>query len=144
MNDLHTELGKMYKGNLVFILRQQNLTPNVYDKVFKPNFSKVIDNYNTGINSTNLNKAFEKVDEVKAIAQRSVEQMNKNREDTEKLLASTEEINMLAKDFQKNAHEMEVIQKRNSFWLCSKPCVLMGIGCVGLCLLLWLIIKWIM
>ncbi len=59
------ELVKLYKGNINFIHRQQNLKPNVYDKVFKPNFQKVFDNNNTGIKSTNLNAAQAKADEVK-------------------------------------------------------------------------------
>lgn len=38
LNDLHGEMTKLYKGNINFIHRQQNLKPNVYDKVFKANF----------------------------------------------------------------------------------------------------------
>ena len=41
----------------------------------------------------------QKADEVKAIAARSVDKMNQNMADTEKLLASSQNINMLAKDF---------------------------------------------
>mmetsp|Transcript_15518 Transcript_15518/g.11300 ORF Transcript_15518/g.11300 Transcript_15518/m.11300 type:complete len:88 (+) Transcript_15518:164-427(+) len=52
--DLHTEFSKVYKGNLHLIQKQTNLTPNCFDKMFKPNFQKVIENYNTGISSKNL------------------------------------------------------------------------------------------
>ena len=76
MNSLHTELTGLYKGNLSFIHRQQNLKPNVYDKIFKPQFQKIYDNNNTGIKSTNLNAAQAKADEVKVIAARSVQKMN--------------------------------------------------------------------
>ena len=48
---------KLYKGNLQFISRQNNIRPNVYDKIFKATFNKVVDNYKTGISSNNLNAA---------------------------------------------------------------------------------------
>ena len=76
LQDLHREMDKFYKGNLNFISRQQNLKPNVYDKIFKPNFQKVLDNNSTGISSKNVNLAMQKADEVKAIAARSVDKMN--------------------------------------------------------------------
>lgn len=62
------------------------MKPNVYDKVFKANFQKVLDNNETGIKSTNLNLAQQKVDEVKKIAGESIDQMNQNMLETEKLL----------------------------------------------------------
>ena len=108
---LHEEMEKMYKGRLDFIERQQNLKPNVYDKVFKPNFQKVYYNYNTGISSTNLNAAFDKVEEVKNIAARSVDKMNSNLSETQKLLESSQEVSLLAKDFEKNSIELESVMK---------------------------------
>ena len=59
----------------------------------------MLDNNSTGISSKNVNLAMQKADEVKAIAARSVDKMNQNMADTEKLLASSQNINMLAKDF---------------------------------------------
>jgi hypothetical protein len=73
--DIKTDFTKIYKGNLPFILKQTNLTPNCFDKMFKQNFQKIIDNYNTGISSKNLQQAFKKVDELKDIAARSVTKM---------------------------------------------------------------------
>lgn len=99
LNDLHSEMVKLYKGNINFIHRQQNLKPNVYDKVFLANFKKVLDNNSTGISSKNLNAAQAKADEVKVIAARSVQKMNENMAETQKLLESSQEINLLAKDF---------------------------------------------
>lgn len=80
--DLHVELSKMYKGNLEFIRKQSNLKPNVFDKVFKSNFTKVLENYQTAIKTTNVNAAMAKADEVKAIAARSVNKMHQNMEET--------------------------------------------------------------
>ena len=40
-----------------------------------------------------------KADEVKAIAARSVDKMNQNLAETEKLLEASQDINALAKDF---------------------------------------------
>ena len=68
LTSLHSEMVKLYKNNINFIHRQQNLKPNVYDKVFKANFTKVLESNETGIKSTNLNLAQQKVDEVKKIA----------------------------------------------------------------------------
>lgn len=89
-------MGKLYKGNLQFIARQGNLKPNVYDKVFKASFNKVLDNFKTGIESKNLNAALAKADEVKMIAARSVDKMNQNLAETEKLLEASQDINALA------------------------------------------------
>ena len=89
LTDLHNEMVKLYKGNISFMHRQGNLRPNVYDKIFKPNFQKVLDNNSTGIKSTNLNAAQDKVNEVKDIAARSVAKMNQNMAETEALLANS-------------------------------------------------------
>ncbi len=86
LSDLHDEMVKLYKGNINFIHRQQNLKPNVYDKVFKAQFQRVLDNNATGIKSNNLNAAIAKADEVKVIAARSVQKMNDNMAETQKLL----------------------------------------------------------
>lgn len=141
MTDLCAEMVKLYKGNINFIHRQQNLKPNVYDKVFKPQFQKVLENNSTGIKSTNLNAAIAKADEVKVIAARSVQKMNENMAETEALLRSSQEINLLAKDFQKNAHTLEVTVKNTSWWCCSKPCIIMFVSIGIVLVLLYLLIK---
>ena len=69
--------------------RQGNLRPNVYDKLFKPNFTKVLENYSTGISMRGVNAAQAKADEVKNIAARSVQKMNENAAVTEALLADS-------------------------------------------------------
>ena len=78
LGDIKDQLSNVYKGNLSFILRQSNLTANCYDKMFKPNFTKVLENYNTGISSGNLQMAFQKVDEVTEIAHQAVNGMMSN------------------------------------------------------------------
>ncbi len=75
LQELRTEFSKMYQGRLSMIKKQTNLTANVYDQPFKKSFQKVLDTYNTGISNKNLQLAFQKVDEVKDIAARSVTQM---------------------------------------------------------------------
>lgn len=83
LEDLKKEFSSIYKGNLSFIFKQTNLTPNCYDKPFKTAFNKVHDNYNTGISNRNLQNAFRKVEEVKDIAIRSVTMMVENNKETE-------------------------------------------------------------
>ena len=58
LTDLKNEFAKIYKGNLSFIKKQTNLTPNCYDNMSKSNFQKVIENYNTGISTKNIQLAF--------------------------------------------------------------------------------------
>ncbi len=58
-----------------------------------------MDNNSTGIKSNNLNAAMAKADEVKVIAARSVQNMNDNMAETEKLLQNSQESNLLAQDF---------------------------------------------
>lgn len=38
LEDLKGEFSKIYKGNLQFIMKQTNLTPNCYDKLFRQSF----------------------------------------------------------------------------------------------------------
>jgi hypothetical protein len=61
--------------------------------------------------------------------------------ETEKLLQNSQEINLLAQDFQKNAHTLEVEVKNQSWWMCSKPCII-TFSAIGVTLvLIWLLIK---
>ena len=68
----------------------------------------------------NVNAAMAMTDEIKTIAQQNIKDYNKNMEDTQKLLASSQEMNMLAKDYQKNSSILEMEVKKSNFWLCSK------------------------
>ena len=89
----------MYKGNVSFMFKQTNLERNCLDKFLRTKVNKVLDNYSTSISSKNLNAAFQKVDEVKNIAGRSITKMQANMEQTEKLLDHSQEIQFLTKDF---------------------------------------------
>ena len=124
LNDLYSELNVMYKNNIGFIKRQQNLKPNVYNTPFKASFTKVYDRYNTAISMTNVNAAIAMTDEIKQIAQQNIKDYTKNMEDTQKLLVSSQEMNMLAKDYQKNANTLELETKKSNWWLCSKQCLM--------------------
>lgn len=53
---------------------------NCLDKFMRGPVKKILENYQTSIKSTNLNKAFEKVDQVKAIAGKTITQMSQNME----------------------------------------------------------------
>ncbi|CAI2379972.1 unnamed protein product [Moneuplotes crassus] len=124
LKDLKIEFAKVYKGHLEKVHEQQNIRPLCLDKYFRKTFIKILDNYSTGISSKNLQLAFAKAEEVKEIAQKNVKDMIKNVHETDELLQKSENINELAKDFEKNAHEMEKIQKNTNFWLCSKKCLI--------------------
>ena len=89
LSDIKKEFGGIYKGNLPFIFKQTNLTPNCYDKVFRGACIKVHDNYNTGISNRNLQNAFKKVEEVKDIAARSITIAVENQKETDRLLSSS-------------------------------------------------------
>ena len=91
----------------------------------------MFDNYSTGISQKNLQMAFAKAEEVKEIAANNVKNMVKNVQETDQLLDRAQNINHLAKDFEKNAVEMEKVQRDANFWLCSKKC-LMIFGGAGL------------
>ena len=57
LKDLYGEMDTMYRKNLAFIKRQQNLKPYVYNQPFKAAFDKVLDRYKTNISMTNVNAA---------------------------------------------------------------------------------------
>ena len=81
----------------------------------------------------NLQLAFGKVDEVKEIAVQNVKRAAMNIEETGKLKVHSENIKLLSMDFEKNAAEMEQIQKSHNFWLFSFGCMRMsgGVICLG-------------
>lgn len=51
--------------------------------------AKILENYNTNISSKNLNLAFQKVDEVKNMAGRTVMKMAENMREAEKMLENS-------------------------------------------------------
>lgn len=73
--DVKTEVAKMYKGNVDFIFKQTNVERNCLGKFLTPKISKLVDNYTSSISSKNLGAAFQKVDEVKSIAGRTLNKM---------------------------------------------------------------------
>ena len=83
--------------------------------------------------------AFTKAEEVKQIAAKNVHEMAKNLHETDQLLDKTDNIKDMAKQFEKNADEMEKIQRRNNWWLCSKPCLII-FGSIGLVVLILFLI----
>lgn len=140
LEDLRGEFSKMYQGRLSLIRKQTNLTANVYDQPFKKAFTRVLDSYNTGISSKNLQLAFQKVDEVKDIAAKNVAMMVQNNAETEKLLHTSQSTLMLSQDFKKNSEELEKMMERQNFWMCSRKCVLIfGSAAVALTLLIIII-----
>ena len=96
LDDIRTEFSKMYQGRLSLIKKQTNLTANVYDQPFKKQFQRIYDSYNTGITNKNLQLAFQKVDEVKDIAAKSVTMMAANNAETERLLHTSQSTLSLA------------------------------------------------
>ena len=48
----------------------------------------------------------------------------KNIAEGERLLATTSEMNDLARTYQKDAHTLEINVQNSSWWMCSKPCVI--------------------
>lgn len=75
MADVKEEVRKMYKGNVNFMFKQTNLERNCLEKFLKPRVAKILENYNTSISSKNLNAAFQKVEEIKDTASRTITKM---------------------------------------------------------------------
>ena len=80
-------------------------------------------------------------DEIKDIARDSLKEYQKNMEETNKLLVTSEEMNLLAKDYQKNAQALEDEVKKSSFWLCSGRCLAWFGGGCGVIFLIYMIIS---
>ena len=117
------------------------MTPGCLDKPFRKSFEKILGNYETGIRRDNLNKALQQAEEVKDIAAKNLTKMAENTHETEKLLMTSQEMSMLAKDFSKNATEMEKVQKNYAFWLCSRKCLLMFAAVALVVLILYMVIS---
>ena len=49
LTEMHEAVTTHYADNLVFIKRQQNLKPNVFDKKFASDFRRIYNNNDTGI-----------------------------------------------------------------------------------------------
>ena len=66
--------------------------------------------------------------------------LTENMAITENMVAMSQDLSFMAKDFQKDSATLEEIMVKQSFWACSKKC-LMIFGSAGCCLLI-LIIWW--
>ena len=141
LNDLYAEMNAMYKNNIAFMKRQSNLKPFVYNQPFKSMFNKVADRYKTNISMANVNTALNMADEIKDIARDSLKEYQKNMEETNKLLVTSEEMNLLAKDYQKNAQTLEDEVKKSGFWMCSKQCLMWFGGGCGIIFIIYMIIS---
>jgi len=75
LGDLHAAMRKLYKHNLQFMARQKNLKPNVYDQIFKPQFTKVMENHDSAIDFVKIDIANDKTEELRLIAARKLEKM---------------------------------------------------------------------
>lgn len=72
------------------ILKQTNLEKNIFNKSkVLVNIKKIIENHTSVISSKNLNRAFDKVNEVKNMAGSAITAMAANMEQTEMLLANS-------------------------------------------------------
>ena len=89
LDDLYAEMNTMYRKNIQFIRRQQNLKPFVYNQPFKASFDKVQDRYKTNISMGNVNAAQQMTDEIKDIARESLKEYQKNMDETNKLLVTS-------------------------------------------------------
>ena len=89
MKDIHKEFNILFKYKLKHIDQAKELKPNKFDNKFKSQFQTVVDNYNTGIKNKNLNAAQRKADEIKDIANRNINKMSKNMDDTALLLENS-------------------------------------------------------
>ena len=57
LKEMHEAITNHYADNLVFIKRQQNLKPNVFDKKFAADFRKIYNNNDTGIKMGTISEA---------------------------------------------------------------------------------------
>ena len=91
---------------------------------------------------TNVNNALALSEEIKVIASQNIADFNENMKDTEKLLINSQEMNLIAKDYQKNAHKLEVETNKSNWWMCSKQCVAIFAGLALLLIILYVILNW--
>ena len=96
---MHEAVTRHYADNLVFIKRQQNLRPNVFDKKFASDFRRIYENNDTGIKMGTIAEAQNQVDEIKEIAQRATAKQINNLAEGERLLKTTDQMNQLAQEF---------------------------------------------
>ena len=90
LKEMHQAITSHYADNLVFIKRQQNLKPNVFDKKFASDFRRIYGNNDTGIKMGTINEAQNQVDEIKEIAQRVTQKQIDNLAEGERLLKTSQ------------------------------------------------------
>ena len=67
-----------------------------------------------------VNEAQRQADEIKDIALSATKKQLENLEEGKKLIEKTDHMTAMAKQFEREAHEMEKVQKSNSWWMGSK------------------------
>lgn len=142
LEEFHEAITRHYQNNLVFIKKQDNLRPNIFDKKFTPDFKRIMSNHDTGIEMGTIDEAQNQVDEIRQIAERATSKQLNNLAEGERLLKTTQQMNELAQEFQKDAHKMETIMQNQSWWMCSKKCILMIGGAILGLFLVILVATW--
>ena len=79
--------------------------------MFKKRYIQVLDSYNTGISTKALMSAFQQVNEIQSLGKQAVQKQLENNEKGRELQKTSEEMALIAKDFQSNADKMKTIQE---------------------------------
>ena len=99
--------------------------PMCYQKDFSSALNKLMGEFDTGIGFGRVNEAQRKIDETAYIMQKNLQKQYNNNLQTLDLYSHTEKIKDMGKVLLKDSKKFEEQIKKNSFWLCSRNCILM-------------------
>jgi len=98
---------------------------------FKEEMIKARHTHDTGINTTLVKKANDKIQEVAQLMHENVRKQLESQEGTEKLLADAEKINFLSRELEHNAEKLKPTCC-HKFCCFSKPCILIVLILIGI------------
>eukprot|EP00826_Nyctotherus_ovalis_P026829 TRINITY_DN2092_c0_g3_i1.p1 TRINITY_DN2092_c0_g3~~TRINITY_DN2092_c0_g3_i1.p1 ORF type:complete len:272 (-),score=63.19 TRINITY_DN2092_c0_g3_i1:56-871(-) len=106
-----------FKGDKVY--------PMCYQQDFSPTIEKLLKVHETGINMGTVRTAQTKINETAQVIQGAIKKQMENNYDTIGLYDQSTAMRDATKTFLKETVKLENQVKRNSFWMCSRNCLLM-------------------
>ena len=105
--------------------KDMKLQPMCYQQDFAEELGKIADTFDTGIKRGRVLQAQTKIDETAAIMQKALHKQVAHAGDTLLLVDKTEEMKGLGAAFLVNTRKFEAQIKKESFWWCSRNCLLL-------------------
>ncbi len=118
---------EFFGGKPATFSKNPNVQPMCYQSEFSKRLEKIMSTYDTGIKMGAVAEAQRKIDETAQIMHKAIMKQQNSNMQTIDLYDKSEDIKQMGNAFLKDAKKFEEQIKSNSFWWCTRNCILMFI-----------------